>query len=46
MRIKNPRVVLYSLIALGFMYLTFTVDWMFIIGAVIMVYLSQKEIME
>jgi len=40
----KKKVVIYSIIALGFMYLTFTVDWLFIIPAVILVYLNQKEL--
>ena len=40
------KVVLLSMIALGFMALTFFVDWLFIIGAVIIVYINQKEIMK
>jgi len=43
---KNPRVVLYSLIALGFLVLTFTVDWLFIIPAVILLIINQKELMK
>jgi fumarate reductase subunit C len=43
---KNPRVVLYSLIALGFIVLTFTVDWLFIIPAVILLIINQKELMK
>ncbi|MEN7982393.1 MAG: hypothetical protein ABFQ65_03015 [Nanoarchaeota archaeon] len=42
----NSKVVIFSLIALGFMVLTFLVDWIFIIGAVVLVYLSQKELMK
>jgi len=41
----NLRIVIYSLIALGFIYLTFAVDWLFIIGAVIIMFLNQKELM-
>jgi hypothetical protein len=41
---KNPKVVLYSIIALGFLALTFLVDWLFIIGAVILVYLNHREL--
>jgi len=41
---KNPKVVLFSIIALGFLVLTFLVDWIFIIGAVILMYLNQKEL--
>jgi hypothetical protein len=43
---KNTKVVIYSILALGFMALTFLVDWIFIIGAVVLVYLSQKELMK
>ena len=42
----NIKVIIYSLIALGFVALTFLVDWLFIIGAVVMVYLNQKELMK
>ena len=41
----NIKVIIYSLIALGFMALTFLVDWIFIIGAVIIIWLNQKELM-
>ena len=42
---KNPRVVLYSIIALVFLFLTFAVDWLFIIPAVILMILNQRELM-
>jgi hypothetical protein len=42
----NKKVVLYSIIALGFLYLTFLVDWIFIIGAVILMFINQKELMK
>ena len=42
----NLKVILYSLIALGFVALTFLIDWLFIIGAVIMIWLNQKELMK
>ena len=41
----NIKVIIYSLIALVFVALTFLVDWMFIIGAVIMIWLNQRELM-
>jgi fumarate reductase subunit C len=41
---KNPKVIIFSLIALGFLTLTFLVDWIFIIPAVILLYLNQKEL--
>ncbi len=43
---KNPKVVFFSLLALGFLALTFLVDWLFIIGAVILMILNQKELMK
>jgi len=46
MKLKNPKVVLFSLIALGFLALTFLVDWLFIMGAVVLLYLNQKELMK
>ena len=42
----NVKVLVYSIIALGFLALTFLVNWMFIIGAVVMVYLNQRELMK
>ena len=42
---KNPKVVIRSIIALGFLALTFLVDWMFIIGAVVLMILNQRELM-
>jgi len=42
---KNPKVVLYSIIALVFLFLTFTIDWLFIIPVVILMILSQRELM-
>lgn len=43
---KNNKVVVFSIIALGFLVLTFLVDWVFIIGAVILMVLNQKELMK
>ena len=40
----NRKVLMYSLIGLGFIALTFLVDWLFIIGAAVVVYLNQKEL--
>jgi hypothetical protein len=42
----NIKVIIYSIIAFGFIALTFLVDWMFIIGAVILMYLNQRELMK
>ncbi len=40
------KVVIFSIIALGFLVLTFLVDWMFIIGAIVLMILNQKELMK
>lgn len=42
----NIKVVVFSLIALGFLALAFLVDWIFIVGAVVLIYLNQKELMK
>lgn len=43
---RNWKVVIFSIIALICMALVFTIDWLFIIPAVILVILSQKELMK
>lgn len=43
---KNKKVLGYSLLALIFLALTYLVDWAFIIGAVVLMYLNQKELMK
>jgi len=43
---KNQRVVLYSIIALIFVVLAIVVDWLFIIPAVILMLINQKELMK
>jgi hypothetical protein len=40
----NVKVIIYSLIAIGFIALTFLVDWIFIVGAVVMLWLNQREL--
>jgi len=42
---KNNKVVLFSIIALICLVLTFTIDWLFIIPAAILMFLNQKELM-
>lgn len=42
---KNPKVVFFSILAIGFLILTFTVNWFFIIGAVVLIIINQKELM-
>lgn len=41
----NIKVVIFSLIALAFFPLTFLVDWLFIIGAVVFMLLGRRELM-
>jgi len=41
----NLKVVIYSIIALICIALTFLVDWLFIIPAAILMFLNQKELM-
>ena len=41
----NLKVISYSIIGLIFIGLMFMVDWLFIIGAVICIGLSQRELM-
>ena len=41
----NMKVVLLSLLALIFIALTFTIHWIFIIGAVIIMLINQKELL-
>ena len=43
---KNLKVVIFSILALIFLTLTFLVDWLFIIGAVVLMILNQKELMK
>ena len=40
----NIKIVVYSIIALIFVALTFLVDWKFIIGAAILMWLNQIEL--
>jgi hypothetical protein len=46
MKIKHPKVVIYSLIALGFLALTFFASYWFLIGAIILMILNQRELMK
>jgi len=38
----NLKIVFNAILALIFLVLTFTVDWLFIIGAVVLIYINQK----
>ena len=44
-RMKSPKVVIYSILALGFIALAFFLkEWLFLIGAVVLMFLNQKEL--
>jgi len=43
---KSLKVIILSIIGLFFLGLTFFIDWIFIIGAILIVYLNQKEIIK
>jgi len=43
-KIINWKIVIFSLIALGFIALTFLVSPYFIIGAIILMFMNQKEL--
>ena len=40
----NWKIIIYSIIGLGFLALTYFVDWIFVVGAVVMIWLNQKEL--
>jgi len=44
MKKPNIKIIVYSVIAFGFLALTFLIDWIFIIGAVVMIWLNQREL--
>jgi hypothetical protein len=46
MKIKNPRVVIFSLLALACIALTFFVSYWFLVGAIILMLLNQRELMK
>ena len=41
----NKKVILYSVIGIGFVILSFAIDWLFIVGAFVMLLLNQRELM-
>lgn len=45
MKLKNPRVVIFSILALGCIALTFLVSYWFLIGAIILMLINQRELM-
>jgi hypothetical protein len=42
----NPKIILFSILALAFVALTYLVRWEFIIGAVVFMLLNQRELMK
>ena len=42
---RNTKVIIYSLIGLIFVILAFAIDWLFLIGAAIVLWLNQRELM-
>ena len=42
----NIKVILQSILALISLVLTFTIDWLFIILTLILIYLNQRELMK
>ncbi len=43
---KNIKVILLSLFALTFVVLSFLVDWLFLVPAVVIFFINQKELMK
>lgn len=43
---KNPLVFWLSLLALGFIVLAVWIDWLFLIGAIIIMIYNQKELIK
>ena len=41
---KNIKVILLSLLALVFVVLSFLVDWLFLIPAVVIIFINQPEL--
>jgi len=39
----NWKIIIYSIIGLGFLALTYFVDWIFVVGAVVMIWMNQRE---
>jgi hypothetical protein len=46
MKIKNSKVVIFSLLALACIVLTFVVSYWFLVGAILLMLLNQRELMK
>jgi len=44
--LKYPKVFWFSLLAIGFIVLSILFNWLFLIGAVILVLINQKELLK
>jgi len=42
----NWKVVIYSFLALGFLALSYLINWLFLIPVAILIWLNQKELMK
>lgn len=43
---KNTKVIVLSLIALGFIVLSLIVNWLFILGAIVITIINQRELVK
>ncbi len=43
---RNKKVILLSLLALVFVVLAFVINWLFLIPAVVIIFINQKELMK
>ena len=43
---NKQKIIFFSILAMGFLALTYIVDWIFIAGAIALVYYNQKEILK
>lgn len=42
----NFKIITYSVIALIFLYLSYKVNWLFLIPVAVLIYLNQKELIK
>jgi len=43
---NKQRIIIFSILSGGFLILTYLVNWVFILGAVVLIYYNQKEILK
>jgi hypothetical protein len=44
MRKINYKVIAYSIIALGFLYLSYRINWLFLLPVAVLIWMNQKEL--